>query len=744
MDTDMKITVTAFLSLLCLHSLAFAQGQQSNLTYVDPTIGGVGIVLEPTRPTVHLPNSMLRTFPMRKDQLDDQISYFPLTVTSHRQSSVFALMPVSGTADETIWNRRLVYDQEKTTPYYYSTSFSETGDTIEFTPSAKSGYFRFNFPEDQEHYLRLGVINSDGEIEVPGKRVVTGTENFLGMKAYFYAEMDADISGIKYHSSSDKKLLLIDVGSKPQTVSFRYGVSYISIEQAKQNLLKEIPQWNFDAVKNNAYRVWHKTLSQINIQGGAIAQKRVFYSALYRCFERMVDINEYGKYYSAYDHKVHESKEPFFVDNWIWDTHNALEPLYMILNPDMETEKIKSYIKMYEQSGWMPSFALVFGDWPAMTGNPAAAWMADAWFKGLRNFDVKKAYEGLKKNSLEATLLPWNNGPPTSLDSFYNTKGYMPGLRPGEAETVKEVHVDWEKRQAVSVTLDNSYDDWCIAQLATFSDNPKDRELFLRRAGNYRNVFRVDKGFMWPKDAQGEWIEPFDPKLAGREYFTENNAYTFNWDVRHDLHGLFELMGGRQKAEAKLDQLFREDLGVPKFIFWYTQPDASGLVGQFAMGNEPSFHIPYIYNYLGAPWKTQKRIRMLLDTWFTDTVFGFPGDEDGGGMSSFVVFSMMGFYPVTPGIPAYNIGSPVFDQISMNLPNGKTFVVVARRNSAAEIYIQSAAMNGKPLNKPWFTHNDLQGGGTLELRMGTQPNKQWGSKEEEAPPSAMNYLPGQK
>ena len=740
----MKNIVKVFVGLFCIIFSAFCQVQQSNLSFVDPTIGGVGIILEPTRPTVHLPNSMLRTFPMRKDQLDDQISYFPLMVVSHRLSSVFALMPVSGSADESIWSRRFVYGQEETTPYYYSTSFLETGIKIEFTPNARSGYFRFNFPDDQEHYLRLGVINGNGEVEVTGKRIMSGTEIFSGMKAYFYAEVDADISGIKYHSSSDKQLLLIDVGNKPQTVSFRYGVSYISVEQAEKNLLKEIPRWDFGAVKIHALSVWRKTLSQINIQGGTVAQKRVFYSALYRCYERMVDINEYGKYYSAFDHKVHDSNEPFYVDNWIWDTDNALEPLYMILNPERETCKIKSYIKMYEQSGWMPSFALVFGDWPAMTANHAAAWMADAWFKGLRNFDIEKAYKGLKKNSLEATLLPWNNGPATSLDSFYNKNSYMPGLRPGEKETVKEVHDDWEKRQSVSVTLENSYDDWCIAQLTSFSKHPEDRDLFLHRAANYKNVFRVDKGFVWPKDADGQWIEPFDPKLAGREYLTENNAYIFNWQVKHDLSGLFELMGGRQHAEEKLDQLFREDLGLPKYKFWYTQPDASGLVGQFVMGNEPSFHIPYIYNYLGAPWKTQKRIRMLLDTWFTDNVFGFPGDEDGGGMSSFVVFSMMGFYPVTPGIPVYNIGSPVFNRISINLQNGKTFVVIAKNNSQTNIYIQSAVLNGKPLNKPWFTHNDLIGGGTLELIMGNQPNRQWGAQETAAPPSAMNYFPGRE
>jgi predicted alpha-1,2-mannosidase len=559
------------------------------------------------------------------------------------------------------------------------------------------------------------------------------------MKAYFYAETDVDIVRSQYKDTDNKNVLLLSTGKGAQTVSFRYGVSYISVEQAKQNLEKEIPAWDFDAVKENARQTWEKALSLIRVEGGTEAQKRVFYTALYRCYERMVDINEYGRYYSAYDRQVHSSDEPFYVDNWLWDTYIALEPLHVILNPEQEIHRINSYIEMYRQGGYIPSFALVSGDWPAMTGNFAAVWMADAWFKGLRNFDLKTAYEGLRKNSLDATLLPWRNGPRTVLDDFYNEHGYMPGLPPGEKETVREVDTVWEKRQAVAVTTANSYSDWCIAQLAMELGNAADRDLFTKRAGFYKNVYRADKGFMWAKDKNGNWIEPYDPRFAGREYFTENNAYTFNWDVKHDLTGLFALMGGREKAEEKLDQLFREDLGLPKWKFWYTQPDASGLVGQFVMGNEPSFHIPYIYNYLGAPWKTQKRIRMLLDAFFTDNLFGIPGDEDGGGMSAFVVFSMMGFFPVTSGIPAYNIGSPVFEKITITLPNGKDFVISAKNSSKDNKYIQSASLNAQPLNRPWFNHDDLVNGGSLELIMSDIPNKQWGSKPENAPPSSMNF-----
>ena len=714
-----------------------AQDPELLVDSVDPSIGGVGVVLEPTRPAVHLPNSLVRVFPVRKDQLDDQISNFPLTLASHRLHMVFAFLPLSGDYHPGWWGKKLEYGEETEKPYYYQTRFEVTGDILEFSPQARSGYFRVGFNGNEDHFFRLGTFGSRGEITVTGTRKITGREEFAGMTAYFYAETDCDIQGVQYADAEKKTRAMIHLGHGNKTCGLRYGISYISVEQARENLQREIPDWNFDAVKNHALETWENALSLIRVEGGTPAQKRVFYTALYRCYERMVDISEYGKYFSAYDHSVHESDEPFYVDNWLWDNYIALEPLHMILHPERSQQQIRSYIRMYQQGGYMPSFALVFGDWPAMTGNFAAAWMADAWFKGLRGFDLNIAYQGIRKNSMEATLIPWRNGPLTSLDHFYNEKGYFPGLPPGEPETVPEVDPNWEKRQSVSVTTANSYSDWCIALLAGELGLKDDETLFLKRAEFYKNLFRTDKGFMWPKDQHGSWIEPYDPRFAGREYFTENNAYTYNWDVKHDLQGLFELMGGREKAREKLDQLFREDLGLPKWKFWYTQPDASGLVGQFVMGNEPSFHIPYIYNYLGAPWRTQKRIRMLLDTFFTDNLFGIPGDEDGGGMSAFVVFSMMGFFPVTPGIPVYNLGSPVFNKITIALPDGKKFVIQAPNNSASNIYIQEAQLDNKPLNRPWFHHDDIMGGGVLDLSMGNLPNKHWGSRPEDAPPSSL-------
>ncbi|WP_262245902.1 GH92 family glycosyl hydrolase [Parapedobacter soli] len=689
------------------------------LMYVDPTIGGVGLILEPTRPLVHLPNSMLRVHPLKKDELDDQISGFPLTVVSHRIGSSFSFLPVF--TESNPWRSNIIIHRQDAHPYAYEVVDAISYNSVAVTPNERSGIFRMtNADQSTTHRLRFSIINASGFVESPNDHAFSGEEDYNGMKVYFYGTVDGTVKSVETGGDDSRKNLLATVESANGVLEMRYGISFISVDQAKANLEQEIGNHDFETTKSAAMDAWRAALSKIKVKGND-EQKRVFYTALYRTYERMVDINEHGRYYSAYDHQVHESDGPFYVDNWVWDSYIAHHPLNMILDPDKDQAMIRSYVEMYRQTGWMPSFAVAFGDWPAMVGNHASAWMADAWAKGLRDFDVETAYEGLRKNSLEATLIPWRNGPPSELDDFFNEHGYMPGLAPGEPETVERVDPNWERRQAVSVTLENAFSDWCIAQLADPAGRSEEKDVFSKRSQYYRNVFREDKGMVWPKNAAGEWIEPYDPSLAGREYFTENNAYTYNWHVKHDLNGLFDLMGGKAAAEEKLDRLFREDLGLSKWKFWAIQPDASGLVGQFVMGNEPGLHIPYLYNYLGSPWKTQKRVRSLVDTWFTDNVFGIPGDEDGGAMSAWVVFSMMGFFQVTPGVPTYTIGSPSFEEVAIQLPNGKKFELMAKGNSDENVYIQEAKLDGEPLAELFFTHGQLMEGGVLELQMGDRP-----------------------
>jgi len=256
-----------------------------------------------------------------------------------------------------------------------------------------------------------------------------------------------------------------------------------------------------------------------------------------------------------------------------------------------------------------------------------------------------------------------------------------------------------------------------------------DQHLFALRALNFRNLWDSSKRFFLPRDADGRWID-IDPKFdggpGGRDYYDENNGWTYLWQVQENIPGLIGLMGGKKAFEDRLDQLFREGLDRSRYDFWYKFPDATALTGEYSMGNEPSFHIPYLYNFTGSPWKTQSRVRFLLDAWFRDDIFGIPGDEDGGGMSAFVVFSSMGFYPMTPGLASYTIGSPVFSKVTIDLPSGKQFTILAHGSSAVNKFIQSAKFNGKTLATPWFTHQQLVDGGTLELFMGPKPNKTWG------------------
>jgi predicted alpha-1,2-mannosidase len=728
---------------ICL--LSFAGTVRAQVDWVTPSIGGQGFMLEPTRPTVSLPNSMVRVYPVRKDQLDDQIHSFPLTIISHRLGELFWLMPSDGQPGA--WERALAYDQETETPYYYSVRFDDSMIRVEFSPTARCGYYRFTFPTGQAGLL-LGN-RREGGLAAGGDGSVSGFETFHGesrlssgeMRAYVYGEFSAPVK-VEKSGGGPGARLTISATRGEKELEFRYGISFISVEQARANLHREIPKWGFDTVKDAARARWNEALGQIQVTGGTPAQKRVFYTALYRCYERMVNISEDGRYFSGFDYRVHEDPRPFYVDNWLWDTYRALEPLQTLLNPEMEADKAQSYVRMFEQSGWLPVFAVLWGNHECMTGNHAAPWFADLWAKGITNFDLATGYAGVKKNSLEGTWLPWRRGPKTALDDFLSEHGYLPALKPGEVETDTNVH-PFERRQAISVTLAQSYDDWCAAQLARDLGKHDDEQLFLKRAADYQNVFRADRGHVWPKDAAGRWIEPFDPGWSGgqggRDYTTENNGYTYDWDVQHDLSGLFELMGGRASAEARLDQLFHEGLGRSKFEFWAKFPDASGLVGQFSMGNEPSLHIPYIYNYLGSPWKTQKRVRMLLDTWFTDTTLGMPGDEDGGGMSAFVVFSMMGLYPVTPGVPIYDLTSPVFDRVTIRLHNGRTFSIICRGNSANNKYIQSIEWNGVAQSKVWLTHRAVVQGGKLEMQMGDTPNRNLGSQAKDLPPSALTW-----
>lgn len=729
-------------SVLLFSGVGLTQELTSPVDLVNPRIGGISHVLMPTFPTVHRPFGMVRFFPVTSPGISDsylggRIYGFPLNRPEHRGRAAITVMPLSGL--ESLQNPDLSsaidHDFEKVTPYSYSVLLEDENITVDFTPTDRCGFYQFS-PESTKDLVLVFQTTDEGNFELKNEQNLLGSEAFGGVRQYVNiwfnrpvkqsGYLDAGGKMINKSRGKGKAMKYFVVFSGAVQVKMNYGVSWIDEAQAGRNLLQEIPGWDFSKVVDNGREAWNKELLKIKVKGGTENQRITFYTALYRSMERMVNINEYGRYFSAYNKKTVKTTHNFYVDDWSWDTFRTLHPLRYLISPDREADMIKSYILMGEQGGWMPTFPQVTGDAKCMIGHHQAAIIADAWMKGIRGFDLDRAYKLLKKNAMEGTMIPWQEGPATELDKFYRDKGWFPALAPDEKETVKQVS-PFEKRQAVAVTLEESYDDWCLAQIAGELKQADDQKLFLARSGNYKNVYNPATGFMSPKKADGSWVEPFDPKTSGgtgcRDYFAEINSWNYSWFVPHDIENLISLMGGREKFTSRLDQLFEESLnGYAKWTTISTQPDASGIVGQFVMGNEPGFHIPYLYVYAGEAWKTQKRLRQLMDAWFRNDVMGICGDEDGGGLSSWYVFAAMGFYPMTPGKPEYVIGSPVFEEITIDLGNGKELKIDAPGCSAQNKYVTGVTINGQPVNNYRFSHKSITNGGRIILEMSSRPH----------------------
>ena len=727
--------------------------EKTPVDYVNPYMGNISHLLVPTFPTIHLPNSMLRVYPERPDYTSDQIKGLPLIVTSHRGSSAFNLSPYQGREETLRPVVNYTYDNEVIKPYYYRVYLDEQNTDIKYSPSHQSAQYEISYEKDAPVYL---ILNSKNGAMRVNDNTVSGyqqLENNTRVYLYLETENKPEKTGVLQDNKLNTELdtirgnnacVALYFGDKAQVQKIRYGISFISEEQAKSNMEREQKFYDVNALAEAGKKVWNDALGKIEVQSPDENEKTIFYTSLYRCYERPVNISEDGRYFSAFDGKVHEDGgNAFYTDDWIWDTYRATHPLRVLIDTLTETNVIRSYILMAEQMGdmWMPTFPEITGDSRRMNSNHAVATVADAYAKGLRGFDLEKAYLVCKKGIEEKTLAPWSGKPAGWLDDFYKKNGYIPALAPGEKETVPEVH-HFEKRQPIAVTLGTSYDQWCLSQIAEDLGKKDDAEHYLKCSYNYRNVYNPETQFFHPKDKNGKFIEPFDYRFSGgqgaREYYGENNAWVYRWDVPHNVGDLIAIMGGTDRFIENLNQTFREPLGRGKYSFYAQLPDHTGNVGQFSMANEPSLHIPYLYNYAGQPWMTQKRIRTLLKEWFRNDLMGVPGDEDGGGMSAFVAFSSMGFYPVTPGSPTYNIGSPMFPYVKMTLSNGKIFEIIAENCSDENKYIQSATLNGKELNQPWFNHSDIANGGKLVLKMGDKANKAWGSDLKNVPPSAKS------
>lgn len=728
----------SLLALFCLPGL-WAQRAKEPVDEVNPNIGGIGHLLQPTVPFVQLPHGMARLAPVTTPGVTDR--YLADKIFGFPAGGV-VVMPTAGSLETEPARYASEYDHdlETATPYYGSQLLEKYDIRAEYTVARRAAYYRFTYPATGPARV-LFQVGKSGEITADGSTSIAGSAEEGGTRSYFYAEFaNVFVPGQPFTTSDGSRGLAVEFAQKPAgPVEIRIGISYLSVEQAHRNLSADLPAWQFDKVRAAARAAWNQILGKIAIRGGTAEQRTVFYTALYRTLGRMTDITEAGDLYKGLDGQSHPAEgHPFYTDDGLWDTYRSAHPLQLLIEPERQLDMIRSYLRMYDQTGWLPSFPTVGAERAFMIGHHAAPFLVDTYMKGYRDFDIDKAYAAMRKNALEATMLPWRRGPLTSLDRVYQEKGFFPALGKGEEETVPEVH-PFEKRQAVAVTLENAYDDWALAELAKALHKNDDYELFSRRALNYRNLFDPRIRFMAPKTADGNWVEDFDPKLGGgqggRAFFAECNSWTYTFHVQHDVAGLIALFGGREPFLERLDRLFVEQYGTSKYDFLKQFPDSTGLIGQYTQGDEPSFHIPYLYNYAGQPWKAQRHLRQIMNLWYNARPLGICGDEDGGALSSWYVLSAMGFYPVAPGRPVYDIGSPLFDEVRITLGNGKVFTILARNNSGPNKYIQSAALNGKPLDRPWFRHADLAGGGSLVFEMGPRPNKAWGSSADAAPPS---------
>ncbi len=658
----------------------------------------------------------------------------------------FTLMPVSGKliVNENERASAFRHSNEIAKPNYYKVIF-DNGISTEITPTVRAANFRFIFPKRKAAYLIIdGYTKLSGIKIYPKQNKITGyVKNGLfipsNFKNYFVITFNKPIlefgtwngknGEIRNNNSVDsgEEIGAFVQFAKGAKVEAKVASSYISLDQAELNLNKEIGSNSFAQTKEKATAVWNKLLSRVQVEGGTVAEKETFYSCLYRanlfpCKFYELDANGEPYYYSPNDGKIH--KGYFFTDTGFWDTFRAQFPLNALLHPEMEGRYMNAILDVKRQCGWLPSWSFPGETGGVMIGNHAISVLADAWAKGIRTFNPDTA---LSYYFHEATGSEPDGRFGRKEWKSYFTLGYIPYPSSGVGATAK--------------TLEYCYDDFCAYQLAKMTQNKFYEDIFSRQLYNYRNVFNQATNFVEGKDKYGHWDKNFNPYEWGGP-FVEGNSWHYTWSVFQDIQGLINLMGGDKPFIAKLDSVFSApdsvDVGTYGQKIHEMNEMVASKMGQYAQGNEPIEHMPYLYNYAGQPWKTQFHIRQIMDKLYNASENGYPGDEDEGQMSSWYVLSAMGLYSVCPGTSQYVIGSPVFNKITITLENGKKFIINASGNDKQNVYIQSATLNGQVYTHNWIQYKDINNGGELNFEMGNHPNKKRGIQKEDMPYSLSN------
>lgn len=754
---------TILLSTLCL----FSCNQQENKfeKYVDPLIGtDIRIVQGKDKnsteergqimPAVGVPHGMTNW--VAQTQATEQkchppYYYFQDAIQGFRAShwmngsctqdyGSVTIMPLSNKLEIDPVKRASTFDhtQETATPSYYSVDLNDYDIHAELTGLSRAGIMQFCFEQDGDHYIVIEPNSDEGvafvEID-PEKKEITGYNPVhriyqgygkeAGFSGHFVIQLNEEIADYDVWDSTtiipgrkSAKGQKHAVGAwiklasdKPGKILVKVATSFTSIDNARKNLAAEIPGWNFNEVRQASSDIWNQALGQIAVKGNNEKEMVKFYSALYNAHFLPRTFSDVDGSYPRFDGDGQIMKMDhgtYYCDFSQWDTYRAVHPLFSILNPSRNGDMAHSLVLKGQQGGWLPIFPSWNSYTAAMIGDHCIAMIGDAIVKDTPGFDYEEAYTLMRKNAFEANpdSGSYRDGKGRRAMESYLKYNYVPL----EDQVTEAFH----RREQVSRTLEYAYDDFVLAQVAKKLGKTDDYKALIKRAENYRNVIDPETGYARGRHADGTWIEPFDP-FASTSFICEGTPYHYTWYAPQDIAGLIRHMGGKERFINRLDNFFEGN------YYWH--------------GNEPGHHIAYLFAYAGEPWKTQKWVHDIINREYFTTPDGLSGNDDAGQMSSWLVFSMVGFYPVCPGMPYYVIGSPSFEESVITLENGKKFTIEAKGASEKNIYIQSATLNGQPYDKSYILHKDIMNGGILSFVMGDNPNKEWASSAGSLPPS---------
>ncbi|MGZ8544318.1 MAG: GH92 family glycosyl hydrolase [Flavisolibacter sp.] len=710
----------------CVSSQLLLNAQRNYTALVNPFIGTGGH--GHTYPGASLPFGMMQLSPDTRladwdgssgyhysDSVIYGFSHTHLSGTGIPDYCDLLLMPFTG---ETKWENQdyrspFKHSNEKAAPGYYEVLLDKHQIKAQLTTTTRAGMHQYTFPQTGGHgKLMIDLTHRDPLLDVFIEKI-----NDHELRGYRRSRSWARDQRLFFHIRSEQpfytevledslngkdvitKMVLSFLIPTDKTVRFKVGISGVDMEGAKKNLDQEIKDWNFEKLRLQAIRQWNKELSVIDVKGGSTDQQTVFYTALYHSFLSPNIYQDVDGRYRGTDQQIHKAED--FVNHSVfslWDTYRAFHPLMTIINQERTRNWIKTFLKQYEQGGMLPVWELSANETFCMIGYHSVPVITDAWMKGIRGYDGKKALAAMRS--------------------------YAESHRFGLGQYMEQGFISNDREhESVSKTLEYAYDDWCIAQFARSLGNDSVQKQYMQRAQFYKNVFDPTTGHMRGK-IEGMWQVPFDPKEINN-FFTEGNSWQYSFAVPQDIKTLMQMHGGKIAFAEKLNELFTTSSQTTG----RDQADVTGLIGQYAHGNEPSHHMAYLFNYTGMPWRTQELVHRICKDFYTNTPDGLIGNEDCGQMSAWYIFSAIGFYPVNPANGIYEIGTPVFDEVVINLENGKKFEIRSARKTKASFYVQLASLNGKTHLKTFLQHEDIMKGGKLVLALSDNPSSVFGVDE---------------